>query len=87
MSDKQFCGSGKIIKTQYGDLYKLSFTTKDLGVLSANLENGWVNATMKAKKEPQAGKPSHYLEIDNWKPSQDVQTGHKPEPEDDDLPF
>jgi len=90
MSERQFCGSGKVIPTQYGDLTKISFSEKDLEVLKSNLSNGWVNCVLKEKKEKQENKPTHYLEIDNWKPEQ----SKKPEPKeynpdspDEDLPF
>ena len=29
----------------------------------------FVNLEVKEKKEPAEGKPTHYLEIDTWKPS------------------
>lgn len=72
MSDKIYCGSGKIVTTQYGDLTKISFHKEDLNKMVKYIqENGgdWVNLVLKEKKEPQEGKPTHYLEIDTWKPS------------------
>ena len=84
MSDERiFCGSGKEIETQYGKLMKLSFTEADLKALQDNMENGWVNAAVKAIKEPKEGKPTHYLQVDTWKPNGDSM----PKPTDDDLPF
>lgn len=97
MEDKKFCGNGKEIKTKFGSLFKISFNKDDLKVLKENLnEAGWVNATMKQKKNPEAGKPSHYLEIDDWKPTQQPEKSPEeynhfendnPHKEDDDLPF
>ena len=66
--EKIFCGNGKIITTKFGDLTKLSFSESDLDKLRANLDNGWVNAVLKEKKEQVEGKPTHYLEVDTWKP-------------------
>ena len=71
MSEKIFCGSGKIIKTQYGDLIKVSFSESDISKMQNSLENGWVNLVMKEKREKQEGKPTHYLEVDDWKKPDD----------------
>jgi len=70
MEEKQFCGSARVKETQYGPLTTLSFSRKDLDVLSKNLENGWVNAVVKEKRNTQEGKPTHYIEVDTWKPTQ-----------------
>lgn len=87
MAKKTYVGSGRIIDTQYGGLTKISFTAEDIETLTANLVNGWVNLVLKEKKEPQDGKPTHYLEIDTWQPKkQDAATEQPAEPTDD-LPF
>jgi hypothetical protein len=65
--DKIFCGSGKVINTKFGELTKISFSQKDIETLQANLNNGWVNLVVKEKREKIDGKPTHYLEIDNYK--------------------
>lgn len=67
--DKIFVGSAKIITTQFGELMKVSFSQSDLDKLNANVSNGWVNCNVKEKKNKVEGKPTHYLEIDTWKPS------------------
>ena len=85
MKDKIFCGNAKIINTKYGELTKISFSEKDLDALRSNLDNGWVNCVLKAKKEPVEGKPTHYLEVDNWKP--EVQEPGTIESGKNDLPF
>lgn len=86
---KVFCGNGKIIKTQYGDLVKISFSKSDLEAMLNNLDNGWINTVLKEKKNKVDGKPTHYLEVDNWKP-----TGQAPaelnssdDSDDQNLPF
>lgn len=87
-TEKQYCGSGKIINTQYGEMIKLSFTEKDIEVLKANLSNGWVNCNFKEKQNKVDGKPTHYIEIDAWKPEQKAQPKAKAKKEDsDNLPF
>jgi RNA binding exosome subunit len=87
MSDEKiFCGNGKIIKTQYGEMVKMSYSEKDLKTMLANLKNGWVNTVLKEKKNKVEGKPTHYVEIDNFeataKQSQSVS-----DVIDDTLPF
>ena len=69
--EKIYAGSGKVVKTQYGDLTKISFSKTDLEKLIglADQNKGWVNLVLKEKKDKVEGKPTHYLEVDNWKPS------------------
>lgn len=63
---KIFCGNAKIVPTKYGEMIKISFSKKDLETMLANLNNGWINTVLKEKKEKIEGKPTHYLEVDNW---------------------
>ena len=68
---KQYCGSRKIITTKFGEMTKLSFSKKDLEILQNNLnDKGWVNCNLQKKKEAEQGKPTHYLIIDNYKPTE-----------------
>lgn len=69
MSEKIFVGSAKIIATKFGSLTKVSFSAKDLETLKNNLQNGWVNCVIKEKQNKVEGKPTHYLEVDSWKPT------------------
>ena len=93
--EKTFVGSAKIITTQYGDMTKISFSEKDLEALRDNLSNGWVNAVLKEKKNKVEGKPTHYLEIDNWKPEKkddsfkpvDKEIRSKVQQDEQDMPF
>ncbi len=66
--NKVFCGNGKVIKTSFGDLTKISFSESDLEKLKTGLVNGWVNTVLKEKKNKVEGKPTHYLCIDDYKP-------------------
>lgn len=68
MDERVYCGNGKNIKTQYGDLLKLSLTEDDVKALQENLDNGWVNINVKQRREPSQSGFTHYLEIDTWKP-------------------
>ena len=63
---KIFCGNAKIVTTKYGEMTKISFSKKDLETMLANLKDGWINTVLKEKKEKIEGKPTHYLEVDNW---------------------
>jgi len=69
MSEKKYCGNARVITTQFGELTKVSFSASDLETLKSCLDNGWVNAVIKEKKNKVEGKPTHYLEIDTWKPT------------------
>ena len=69
--DKLFCGNAKTITTQYGDLTKVSMSSSDLNTIVGYMKENkseWVNMNIKEKKEKVEGKPTHYLEIDTWKP-------------------
>ena len=63
---KIFCGNAKIVTTKYGEMTKISFSKKDLETMLTNLKDGWINTVLKEKKEKIEGKPTHYLEVDNW---------------------
>ena len=71
MADKIYCGNGRVIKTQYGELMKLSFTAEDLQAMQDNLDNGWINVVVKERREPSEKGTTHYLEVDTWKPNQE----------------
>ena len=91
--EKIYCGNAKIINTQYGEMTKISFHKDDINKMVAHIKSegsDWINLVLKEKKEPKEGKPTHYLEVDTWKPE------NRPEPqpeqyqsneEEDDLPF
>jgi len=76
--DKIFCGSAKIVNTKYGELTKVSFHKDDINRIVSFMKDSnsdWANLVIKAKKEPQDGKPTHYLEIDTWKPEPKADQG------------
>ena len=70
--EKIFCGSGKIIPTQYGELTKISFSKEDINKMVSYMKkenSDWVNLVLKEKQNKVEGKPTHYLTIDTWKPN------------------
>ncbi len=76
MADKVYCGNGKVIKTQYGDMMKLSFSPDDIEKLVQRSKEtqdrgGWVNVVVKERREVSPKGMTHYLEIDMWEPNQD----------------
>ena len=88
MSEKIYCGSAKTVNTKYGDLIKVSFSKKDIDTMQENLKNGWINLVIKEKKEKVEGKPTHYLEVDSWQPTERVDSVPSAAFVDDDqLPF
>lgn len=88
--EKIYAGSGKIVQTKFGEMTKISFSKSDLDKLQAEAgkNNGWVNLVLKEKKDKIEGKPTHYLEVDNWKPSGEVQqSAPTPSINESSLPF
>lgn len=88
---KIYGGNAKIIQTKFGEMTKISQSRSDLEKLLAYLnanDTEWVNLVLKEKQEKVEGKPTHYLEVDDWKP---VQVANKPTDkridETDTLPF
>lgn len=67
--DTIFCGSGKAIQTQYGELLKLSIGPKDLETITANVnEKGWINLLVRKRKEAGKYGETHSICVDQWKP-------------------
>ena len=76
MTDKIYCGSARTIKTQYGELTKVSFHKDDINKIVRHMKDNnldWANLVIKEKREKVEGKPTHYLEIDTWKPNTEQQ--------------
>jgi hypothetical protein len=71
MADKIYCGSARVITTQYGELTKVSFHKDDINKMVKFMKGDnldWINLVVKEKREKVEGKPTHYLEVDEWKP-------------------
>ena len=74
--DKIYAGSAKIVQTNYGELTKVSFHKDDINKMVQYMKDtnsDWINLAVKAKQSPQPGKPTHYLEVDTWKPKEQAQ--------------
>jgi hypothetical protein len=91
MSNKIYSGSAKVVQTKFGEMWKVSFSKSDLAKLvqyQNDNDTEWVNLVIKEKQQKVEGKPSHYLEVDEWKP---VEVANKPATartmESDPLPF
>ena len=102
MSEKIFCGSGRIVPTKYGDMIKISVGKQDVNNIVKYMKDNkvdWCNMVLKEKRDKVEGKPTHYLEIDEWKPTEPKQEPKQTETglpqsalggeigEDQDLPF
>jgi hypothetical protein len=70
---KIYGGNAKKIQTKFGEMIKISQSRSDLEKLIKYLNENdteWVNLVLKEKTEKVEGKPTHYLEVDEWKPVQ-----------------
>lgn len=66
-----YVGNGKIVSTKFGDMTKLSMHKDDINRIVKYMKetkSDWVNLDLKEKREPAQGKPTHYLEINQYKP-------------------
>jgi hypothetical protein len=85
---KIYCGSGRIIKTKFGDLPKISFHKDDINKIVKYMKDNnltWINLEMPEKREKIEGKPTHYIQVDTWKPEQKNEISKDKDTED--LPF
>ena len=60
-------------QTQYGDELRIGLSPEDVEKLNAEFarkNGGWVNLIVRRKKEIVAGKPTHYIMVDQWEPTQ-----------------
>lgn len=92
MDEKIYCGSGRIIDSKFGQIPKVSFSKDDINKMVQYMKDNnldWINLEMKEKKEKQQGKPTHYLQVDTWKPNtqQQPELIADVEQDDDQLPF
>jgi hypothetical protein len=90
MDEKIYCGSGRIIESKFGQIPKVSFSKDDINKMVQYMKDNnldWINLEMKEKKEKQSGKPTHYLQVDTWKPNTQQQPEAIAQPESENLPF
>jgi hypothetical protein len=88
---KIYGGNAKLMKTKFGEIWKVSQSRKDLeGLLQYLNDNDleWVNLDIKEKPQIVEGKPTHYLQV--WQ-KEALQVANKPLEkrinENDTLPF
>jgi hypothetical protein len=70
--DAIYAGTAKLVATKFGEMTKVSFNRTDLEKLTKYMnenDSEWVNLVIKEKKEKVEGKPTHYLQVDEWKPN------------------
>jgi hypothetical protein len=70
--DAIYAGTAKLVATKFGEMTKVSFKRTDLEKLTKYMNENdteWVNLVIKEKKEKVEGKPTHYLQVDEWKPT------------------
>lgn len=70
--EKIYGGNAKIVQTKFGAMTKISQSRTDLEKLLKYLNDNdleWVTQVMKEKQTKVEGKPTHYLEVDEWKPN------------------
>jgi len=63
---KIYGGNAKLVKTKFGEIWKVSQSRKDLeGLLKYLNDNDaeWVNLDIKEKPQIVEGKPTHYLQV------------------------
>jgi len=71
MAEKIYCGVAKIRKTSFGDQTQISLSRDDVKKIAQHMKDEdltWININIKEKREVVEGKPTHYLEVDTWKP-------------------
>ena len=70
MNEKKYVGNSRNQEGKFGEIQKISFSRKDLQLMMDNLnEKGYINLNRIAKKEPDQWGNTHYMVIDEWKPS------------------
>jgi hypothetical protein len=92
MDEKIYCGTGRIQTTSFGDMPKVKYHRDDVMKMLKYLDDNktdWINVDMKKKQNVEEGKPTHYMQVDTWKPDgAGANAGNTPPPPtSDDMPF
>jgi len=69
--EKIFCGSGRIIQTQYGLMPKTTFHKDDINTMVKYMKENntdFITIVLNEKREKKINKPTHYGVVDTWKP-------------------
>ena len=75
--DKIYCGSAKVITTQYGPLTKVTLHKDNVNAIVKYMKDNasdFCTFNVLEKREKTDGKPTHYCVIDQWKPDAQSQT-------------
>lgn len=92
MSEKIYCGSGKIQQSQYGEFYKISICVSDLPkehITTAKNGKQYINLDINRKKETDQYGKNLSVTVDTWKPTPQGTSAHA-QPiatDNDNLPF
>lgn len=76
-----YAGSSRVVTTKYGEMTTVTFSKSEVDKLYSYMSsNGveWVTLKIKEKKNKVAGKPTHYLEVDTWKPDKKAEKKFEP---------
>ena len=81
MAEKIYVGKARYIETRYGELCKIWLTPEGIEAINANVDGkGGINLNMNEMKEPDRAGNTHYLTVDDWKPSRN-EGGHRHGPQ------
>jgi len=82
--DPDFVGNGKVIKTQYGSLLKMTFSRESLQHMLSLLgeDYNFVSVNICEKKKPSPKGYTYYAKVDRWRPDSEDQ---RPEQEPEDV--
>ena len=79
--EKIYGGTSRVIATKYGEMTTVTQSKKDLENLLFYLSDNnleWVTLKIKEKKNKVAGKPTHYLQVDTWRPEKTEEKKFEP---------
>jgi hypothetical protein len=89
MSEKKYVGNSRNQQGKFGEIQKISFSRKDLQLMMDSLnDKGYINLNRIEKKEPDQWGNTHYLVIDEWKPSQEKKESKQSQSDENfEMPF
>jgi hypothetical protein len=80
-NEKIYVGKARYIDTRYGEMCKIWLTPEGVEAINANVDNnGGINLNMNEMKEPDRAGNTHYLTVDDWRPSRN-EGGHRHGPQ------
>lgn len=86
--EKIYIGNGKQLETKFGSMLKLSFSKKDLETMLENInEKGYININVNERKDIGKYGETHYMVVDNWKPTGEKHQASQEEININEIPF